>query len=145
MHHRNFKLALLAITLCGGIHACFGQALSFGAFSGTVKDPSGAAIADAKITIQRSDTGVARQTTTDNNGNYRFIDVPVGVYRFEMEHAGFRKATRIKERTTLQFRAEFFTSSIHTQWSAVGGTLGSATLARLQAHATRASRNWVCV
>src|SRR5689334_8667164 len=94
MRNREFKLAMLAIALCGGMHACLGQALSFGTFSGTVKDPSGAAIADAKITIQRTDTGVARQTTTDNEGNYRFIDVPAGTYRFEMEHAGFRKEVR---------------------------------------------------
>jgi hypothetical protein len=43
----------------------------------------------------------------------------------------FSKATRIKERTTLQFRAEFFNIFHHTQWATVRETLGSATFGQV--------------
>src|ERR1051325_845106 len=74
--------------------AVFGQAASSGMFSGTVKDPSGAAVAQTKVRLIRPETGGARETTTDNEGNYRFVDVAAGTYRFEFEHPGFRKEVR---------------------------------------------------
>lgn len=72
----------------------FGQGLSFGTFSGTVKDPSGAAITETKVRIIRTETGAVRETVADAEGNYRFVDVAAGIYRFEFEHEGFRREVR---------------------------------------------------
>ncbi len=74
--------------------ALLGQALNFGTFLGGVKDPSGAGIPNAKVVLTRTETGTVRETMTDNEGNYRFPEVPAGRYRFEFEHAGFRKVVR---------------------------------------------------
>ena len=74
----------------------FGQTLNFGSFAGTVRDPSGAAIAQAKVRIVRFETDTARETQTGADGTYQILDVPAGTYRFEIEREGFRREVREK-------------------------------------------------
>lgn len=88
-------MKLLALTtILFTAPAIFAQGVSSGTFSGTVKDPTGAAVAQSKVRLVRSETGVARETTTDGEGNYRIIEVAAGTYRFEFEHPGFKKEVR---------------------------------------------------
>src|SRR2546430_3707655 len=61
-----------------------------GRISGFVKDPSGATIANAKVTV-RNNTGVERQTTTNDSGYYVVTNVPPGLYKMIAEAAGFQK------------------------------------------------------
>src|SRR6266566_235946 len=70
------------------------QVLSNGAFLGTVKDPSGASVPGASVRISRVGTELQRQTTTDAEGNYQLLDIPIGDYRFEFERQGFRKVVQ---------------------------------------------------
>src|SRR5438876_951396 len=66
---------------------CFGLLVSpgllaqsdLGKISGFIKDPSGATIANAKVTI-RNNTGVERQTTTNDSGYYVVTNVTPGLY-----------------------------------------------------------------
>jgi hypothetical protein len=39
-------------------------------------------------------TELQRQTTTDAEGNYQLLDIPIGDYRFEFERQGFRKVVQ---------------------------------------------------
>ena len=48
---------------------------------GTVRDPSGAAVPKAGVTLTNVNTGIQAKTTTDDNGNYDFFNVRVGRYR----------------------------------------------------------------
>ncbi|MFN7925678.1 MAG: TonB-dependent receptor [Bryobacteraceae bacterium] len=64
---------------------------SDGNIVGTVLDQTGAPIASAKMTAINADTGVARSTTTDASGTYRFPNSPVGRYEITAEAAGFAK------------------------------------------------------
>jgi len=57
--------------------------------NGSVSDPSGAIIADAKITLTGSATGLQRTTTSNGAGLYQFLDVPPGNYRLEASASGF--------------------------------------------------------
>jgi hypothetical protein len=61
-----------------------------GSVSGTIKDPSGAAIAAASVTLINPATGVRQSVTTDQSGNYAFPVLPVGGYVLEASHAGFK-------------------------------------------------------
>src|SRR2546429_8258292 len=61
-----------------------------GKISGFVKDPSGATIANAKVTI-RNNTGVERQTTTNDSGYYVVTNVPPGLYTMIAEATGFQR------------------------------------------------------
>jgi len=61
-----------------------------GKISGFIKDPSGATIANAKVTV-RNNTGVERQTTTNESGYYVITNVPPGLYTMVAEATGFQK------------------------------------------------------
>jgi hypothetical protein len=60
---------------------------------GTVRDPSGAAIPGATITLINPDTGIRSTTTTDAVGNYDFFSVKVGRYSIQVEAPGFAQAS----------------------------------------------------
>jgi predicted heme/steroid binding protein len=61
-----------------------------GRISGFIKDPSGATIANAKVTIRNS-SGVERQATTNESGYYVISNVPPGLYTMSVEATGFQK------------------------------------------------------
>ena len=67
---------------------------------GTVFDPAGAAIPQAKVTLRNAATGLARATSTAETGYYSFPLLPVGTYELEVSHAGF--ASRIVSGLLLQ-------------------------------------------
>jgi outer membrane receptor protein involved in Fe transport len=62
-----------------------------GNIRGTVTDPSGAVIRGAAVTAQQAETGLSRQTTTDRNGSYVLLELPVGHYRLEAAAKGFEE------------------------------------------------------
>jgi hypothetical protein len=62
-----------------------------GTITGTVSDPSGAAVVGAKVIATNLNTGLTRETTTANDGGYVFPLVPVGVYSVTVEAQGFRR------------------------------------------------------
>jgi hypothetical protein len=73
--------------------AVMAQAVT-GSLLGTVTDTTGGAVANTKIVATNTGTGIARQTTTNESGNYSFTNVDPGMYRVEAEMAGFRKTVR---------------------------------------------------
>jgi len=64
-----------------------------GAFTGTVTDPSSAAIANAKVTVTNVGTNLSVTTTTDQAGLYKFNELPAGTYRITAEAQGFKTIT----------------------------------------------------
>jgi outer membrane receptor protein involved in Fe transport len=62
-----------------------------GNFRGTVTDPSGAVITGAEVTAQQAETALSRTTTTDRNGNYVLLELPVGHYRLHVAAKGFEE------------------------------------------------------
>ena len=61
-----------------------------GTISGFVKDPSGATIANTKVTI-RNNRGVDRAATSNDSGYYVITNVPPGLYTVLVEASGFRR------------------------------------------------------
>lgn len=58
---------------------------------GTVTDPSGAAIAGAKVTATNLGTKLTLTANTDVSGTYAFTLLPVGSYSVSVETAGFKR------------------------------------------------------
>jgi hypothetical protein len=77
-------LSVLFLGCCAGV---FAQATS--QISGTVTDASGAVVAGASITATQTDTGVTRSATSDANGVYALLSLPLGPYRMEVKKEGF--------------------------------------------------------
>jgi hypothetical protein len=65
-----------------------------GSISGTVKDPSGAAIVKASVTLINPSTGVRQSASADGRGTYAFPVLPVGGYVLEVNHPGFKPYRR---------------------------------------------------
>ena len=85
---------LLAAMVCS--LAALGQDIS-GSISGTVLDPSGGAVPNAKITVTNTDRNqVIRTLTTGVDGTYAAPLLPIGTYTIKVEASGFRTATREK-------------------------------------------------
>ena len=59
--------------------------------SGSVVDPVGAVIQNAKVTIFSVDAGKTESTTTNEEGVYKFEKLEPGTYRIESESPGFKK------------------------------------------------------
>src|SRR5579871_5663183 len=61
----------------------------FGTVSGVVTDPSGAVIANAKVTLTDQEKGFTFDGKSDSAGRYLFRAVPPGIYRVVAEASGF--------------------------------------------------------
>jgi hypothetical protein len=108
-HHLPWKVLVcgLAVSL---LYPQFLIAEVTGTVSGTVTDPSSAAVADASVTLQNADTGLVRRLKTGTNGRYEFLSVPVGEnYSVQVQALGFRTATQtgIKLDVNQKYRADF--------------------------------------
>jgi Carboxypeptidase regulatory-like domain/TonB-dependent Receptor Plug Domain/TonB dependent receptor len=65
-----------------------------GVISGSVKDPAGAAIGRAQVTVTNSETGVHLETVTNEAGLFRVTSLPPGSYRIEVDSSGFERLSR---------------------------------------------------
>jgi Carboxypeptidase regulatory-like domain/TonB-dependent Receptor Plug Domain/TonB dependent receptor len=65
-----------------------------GRLSGTVSDPSGAGIPEAKLVIKNVATGVERTVTTNADGFYSTVNLLPGSYQIAISAAGFNSETR---------------------------------------------------
>ncbi|CAN5448043.1 hypothetical protein BH18ACI2_BH18ACI2_09540 [soil metagenome] len=59
--------------------------------SGTVEDEKQAAIPNATVTVRNVETNVTQTAQTDDSGNYRVPNLPVGAYEVTVEAPGFAK------------------------------------------------------
>ena len=66
------------------------SAISRGTISGTVTDPSGAALAGASVAAKNEATGLTLRTTTNRSGFYSFPSLSVGDYDISVSHKAFK-------------------------------------------------------
>src|SRR3954468_5192208 len=65
-----------------------------GTITGTVSDPAGALIPNAKIVATSTATGLQFNTESTATGNFAIPSMPAGTYDLSVEVAGFRKYTQ---------------------------------------------------
>ncbi|GAA3751351.1 TonB-dependent receptor [Terriglobus aquaticus] len=58
---------------------------------GFVRDASGAAVANATVTLTNVETGVTQTVKTDKDGKYEFASVKIGDYKVQTEASGFSR------------------------------------------------------
>ncbi len=76
------------------------QAIS-GQIVGTVMDPSGAVVPDAKVTATNIDRNVVVTATTNVSGNYTLSQLMPGTYRISIEKSGFQTLVQENVRVTV--------------------------------------------
>src|SRR5579871_1936066 len=84
---RTLLLSLLMLAIPLAAHA---QQYS-GTITGTVTDPSGAAVAAASVTATNNGTGSAYKATTSDGGVYVFAQLPVGTYQLSVKKDSFKE------------------------------------------------------
>jgi hypothetical protein len=116
-----------------------------GSFYGAVTDPSGAAIAGARITATSAERGNTRNSLSNEKGEWLLTEVPIGTYSLKVEATGFKAFERqgvtlnSEDNIKLDSRLELGSSSesitvtaeapqVDSRSSALGATIGEKTL-----------------
>jgi len=103
-----FRFACLAAILLAAEAGLSAQVLK-GQIVGTVSDSSGAVIAGATIVLTETQTNFRRDATSNESGNFFFVNLDPGLYQLEVTQSGFKKdvRTEIDLRPNATVRANF--------------------------------------
>ena len=85
-----FLLALIAVT--GAFQRAWSQEVT-ASITGTVTDPSGAALPGATVTATSQERGESYTAVTNDVGLYRISQLPAGTYALKIEKTGFALAS----------------------------------------------------
>jgi len=87
-------VSLIAVLACLGLAAGADAQTATGQITGTVTDSSGAVMPGVKVVVTSQQTGLTRETTTSDVGNYVVPLLPVGNYLVTAEREGFKLAVQ---------------------------------------------------
>jgi paraquat-inducible protein B len=82
---------LLTLFCCASITA--NAQSDRGSIVGTVKDPNGAVVSKAKVTVTSLDSGEVREVETSDDGNYTVAELKAAPYKMTVQATGFKTAT----------------------------------------------------
>ena len=83
-------IALGATAVSTSVYPCVMSAQeTTGSLGGSVKDPSGAVVAHAKVSLKTPSLVGTKTDLTDSKGNYHFSNLPPGAYLVTVEAPGF--------------------------------------------------------
>lgn len=84
----------LALALLVALPALAAGQATTGTVRGTVRDPQGAVVPGAAVTVRNTDTNIARTATTGDHGEYLVTNLPTGNYEVVAELTGFTRIVR---------------------------------------------------
>jgi hypothetical protein len=97
MNRKFFAVLAVAVTIAVVLGVATptarAQSIVTGAISGTITDPSGAAVGEASVSLKDPSTGLVTTVMTGAAGNYQFALLKPGTYVVTVEHAGFKQTT----------------------------------------------------
>ena len=102
--------------------------MTSGGVTGTVTDPSGAAVPNATVTLKNNDTGATQNSTTNGTGAYRFALLNPGRYSVTVKAQGFRGlqqnvAVAVGQTSTVDVKLEVASAATTVEVTAEGGVL----------------------
>ncbi|HEV7673708.1 MAG TPA: TonB-dependent receptor [Candidatus Angelobacter sp.] len=86
---RTFSSGFFSVILLLCLSATLLAQTFRGGIQGTVTDSSGAAVIGANVTVKSADTGLTRNATTNDQGDYLFTELPLGSYSVTATKSGF--------------------------------------------------------
>jgi hypothetical protein len=142
-------LALTLVLSCGVARAQFDN----GSITGTLRDASGAVVANATVTIRNVATGVSSTLTTNQDGAYQALALIPGTYAVEASAPGFGTSknpaveVHVKTRAQVDFEmragatdtieVRTDTAALQTQSADVGNVVGTQQINDLPLNARR--------
>ncbi|HEX4950534.1 MAG TPA: carboxypeptidase regulatory-like domain-containing protein [Blastocatellia bacterium] len=84
-----FRTLLTALLLMMLALTALAQQAATATLEGIITDANGAAIPNAKVIVKNTDTGLTRETVTDDSGIYRLPALPPGSYQLTSSATGF--------------------------------------------------------
>jgi hypothetical protein len=79
---------LLFVAVTGAFHYGWSQEVT-ASITGTIADPSGAAVPGASVTATSQERGLSYTASTNETGLYRITQLPVGTYSLKVQKSGF--------------------------------------------------------
>ncbi len=126
MHNRGHGLLALICALSISISAATNIQTPAGALAGTVKDPAGAVVSGARVSLRNNETGQTLTAATNEEGRFRFENLPAGSYTMSVTQSGFKTAEQkvvIEARAvTLDVRLEIEATRAEIEVGAKGET-----------------------
>src|SRR5262249_10680120 len=95
----------------------YAQATASATLQGTVADQSGAVVPKAQVKVASIETGLTRETTSNDAGIYKFELLPAGTYEVRVSAKGF--ATAVFNKVDVSVSK---TTTINATLSVSGGT-----------------------
>src|SRR6266487_5527302 len=91
---RNVRTIITSLLVTGCLIGLAGtgysQGTNLGTIRGSVTDPNGAVIPNAGVKVTDQATGISRDVTTDNEGNYEASALKPGTYKVSVSASGFK-------------------------------------------------------
>ncbi len=146
----RFVRLLCALSFCGLIASA---QIDKASVTGTLLDPTGASVPDAKVTLTYPETGLKRTATTNGAGVFLIVGLPVGHIVFDTQKDGFREIRTetdlsVGETRTLNFSLEVAAvgssvdvvseSDLVRNTAATGATFNNTQISQLPIN----GRNW---
>jgi hypothetical protein len=131
MHQQNYskptisKVMIFCITLLAASLTVFGQTTGSATLRGVVKDPQGALVRGATMTLTNDRTKDERKATSNDDGSYTFSALAPGDYTLKVEASGFKTSETKVSVETSSVRALDITTEIGQQSEIVTVTAGA--------------------
>ena len=95
------RVVIASLILTVSAIALMAQTTNNQSILGTVQDSSGAAVANAMISVTSQETNLTRSATSNASGNYVVADLPIGFYDVSATAPGFKKFVLTKVQVTV--------------------------------------------
>lgn len=128
-HRIRLSLSMVFFLLPSVIRA----QIDTGSIVGVVRDPSGAAIAGATVTLKSNATGVTRVVSTNEDGSYQFAAIIPGVYSVQAAKQNFESAIssnieiNVQSRPAIDFTLKVGPATETIEISSIGPILQTET------------------
>src|ERR1700722_8928661 len=140
-----WPVVFLQVMLCAAVWA-----QETASITGTVTDPSGAAVSGAQVTVNNAAHGISHDATTNGSGDFLFAALPIGSYDITVGATGFKKyeaksvVLNVAEKARLNVKLEIGAATteivvegaqvaqVETQSSDLGGTVTGKEVTQLE-------------
>jgi len=85
---------VFSLTILANVQPAVAQTTGSATLRGTVKDPQGAVLRDAVVTLVNERTKEERRTKSSEDGTYTFTAVAPGTYSLKAEATGFKTSSQ---------------------------------------------------